>query len=138
MTPMYFTLGMAILAFIDFKWYVLPNVIILPAIAICALITGNWQWALVMFAIGAALFGFQWTCPNCGHVEEHKHAYSLHRGGDVKLFALLGAMIGWKALIVGILGYACLFIYRIIRDIHTSLPVTPFMFLPFVVIICIK
>jgi Flp pilus assembly protein protease CpaA len=129
---------MATLAYYDFRWYELPNWVMLPAIAICAHLTGNWQWALIMFAVGAGLFSFSWKCQACGHVEEHKHALSLHRGGDVKLFALIGAMIGWHAIVVCIVGYCSLFFYRNVLKNNLALPVTPFMFLPFVVAVCIK
>lgn len=133
--PLYFTLWMAVLAAIDWKWYMLPNWLILPLIAISVLVTGHWQWALLMFAVGAGLFGFKWQCPSCGHEESHTHDFSLHRGGDVKLFALIGAMAGPKALAICVLGYLILFVYRSFRYVHTGLPVTPFMFLPFAILI---
>lgn len=136
--PIIFTLGMAILALIDFKWYVLPNWLILPLIAICVALTGNWQWALIMFGIGAGLFGFKWQCPSCGHTESINHGFSLHRGGDVKLFALIGAMVGWKAIPICIIGYVILFLYRTLTYTQTGLPVTPFMFIPFALLIWFK
>lgn len=134
--PILFTLSMAILAVIDWKLYMIPNWLIMPLIAICALKTGYWQWALIMFAIGAGLFGFQWSCAKCGHIEVQRHNFSLHRGGDVKLFALIGAMAGWKALLICAIGYGLIFLYRAFLYIYAEgLPVTPFMFVPFAVLI---
>lgn len=134
--PIYFIVGMAVLSYIDWKWYLLPNLMILPLIAISVVITGNWQWALIMFGVGAGLFGFSWECPKCHHVESHAHQYSLHRGGDVKLFALIGALAGWKAIPICLVGYLLLFIYRTLNHVFSNgVPVTPFMLLPFSVLI---
>lgn len=133
--PLIFTAIMLVLALFDWKWYELPNWLILPLVAGAIAFTGQWQWALVMFGIGAGLFGFKWECSKCGHTEQHNHALSLHRGGDVKLFALIGALAGWKAIPICIVGYLILFLYRSIRYIHSGLPVTPFMFLPFAILI---
>lgn len=138
-TPVYFIIGMAILAVWDWKWYELPNLLILPLIAVSVAITGNWQWALIMFGIGAGLFGFKWQCPACGHTESHQHVFSLHRGGDVKLFALIGALAGLKALWICAFGYLLLFAYRQFKyQFAEGLPLTPFLFLPFAVLIWFK
>ena len=123
-----FIIALIILSYVDFKTLEIDNVTILPAIALGCFITGNWQWAGAMFLIGAGLFGFSWDCPKCGFQERHVHKFSIHRGGDVKLFAMMGAFMGPWALPTCFVGYGLLFAYRKLNNVFfQGLPVTPFM-----------
>lgn len=124
-----------VLALIDAKKRVVPNLIVLPAIAMGVYLTKNWQAMGIMFLIGMALFGFSWKCPHCGFIERHWTPFSFWRGGDVKLMALLGAFLGFKAALVLLFTLFLILIYRWRRNTREALPVTPFAFiamLPFI------
>lgn len=80
-----FFIGILILlATTDHLTFWIPNAIILPAILMGAYLTHNWLWMGIMFLMGTVLF-----------------ARHLWAGGDVKLLALIGAFLGWQALVVG-------------------------------------
>lgn len=83
---------------IDLEHQILPNVITLPGIAIGALLSliapPGWQEALIGVVLGGGiLYAIAW-------------AYYLWRReegmgmGDVKMLAMIGAFLGWKAVIV--------------------------------------
>ena len=67
----------AVLSAIDYKTHVIPNVIVVPAVLIGAILTHNWGWAVMLFIWGAYLF-----------------AKGVIMGGDVKLLAMVGAFLG--------------------------------------------
>jgi leader peptidase (prepilin peptidase)/N-methyltransferase len=83
---------------IDLEHQILPNVITLPGIAIGLLLSviapPGWRDALIGALLGAGiLYGIAW-------------AYYLWRReegmgmGDVKMLAMIGAFLGWKAVLV--------------------------------------
>lgn len=118
-----------LLTITDFRNYRVPNMIVIPGIILGIFLTGYWQWALCMGALGAAFFGYEWMCPRCGHVENFQHKYSLWRGGDVKLLAMVGAFLGWLALPIFIVSYGILLLFRVIMHVfYKPLPYTPFVF----------
>ena len=98
----------ATLAVIDGKFKVVPNVIVLPAIGYTIWQTGNWEWAIIMFCIGALVY-------------ERKR----WGGGDVKLMMLGGAVFGWHSIIAVGLMWQLLYLYRL-KTGAGSLPVGPF------------
>lgn len=103
---------MSAIAFIDWRTMRIPNVIVIPATALGLYFTGNFFWAAAMLAIGMAFFGFDWTCPQCGHEESHRGPFNLWRGGDVKLLTMIGAFFGIKALGVVAISYGILVFFR--------------------------
>ena len=124
-----------VLALIDAKKGVVPNLIVLPAIVAGVYFTGYWQAALALAVMGMALFGFSWKCPHCGFIESYKTPFSFWRGGDVKLMALLGAFLGFKAVLVLLFTLFLILTYRWRKNTKEALPVTPFAFiamLPFI------
>lgn len=109
MTNYIFILILLTLAIIDYLYYKIPNVIILPAIALGIYLTGNWFPALIMFCVSALIYKEHWW-----------------RGGDVKLMCLIGAFLGSKAIFILPLTLCLIYLYRIIKKYTASLAVTPF------------
>ncbi len=103
---------MFVLAITDYIYWYIPNGIVLPAIAVGCLITGNWLPAITVFAIGAYLYKSKYW-----------------RGGDVKLITMVAAFLGWMALPIFGATWALIKLFRIVRDNYQPLPVAPFMFL---------
>lgn len=112
MTAIIFMIIMLILAITDYLYWHIPNYIVLPAIAVGCLITGNWLPAITVFAIGAHLY---------------KNKY--WRGGDVKLITMVAAFLGWMSLAIFGATWALIKLFRLVRDNYQPLPVAPFMFL---------
>src|SRR3990167_6694423 len=97
MTNHIFILILLTLAIIDYLYFKIPNLIILPAVAIGIYLTGNWLSALIMFFLSAYIYKYNWW-----------------RGGDVKLMALIGAFLGMRAIIILPFTLILLYLYRII------------------------
>jgi prepilin signal peptidase PulO-like enzyme (type II secretory pathway) len=79
----------------DLRWYILPDEITLPAIAVALalnLILGkNWQALLLATALGAVWFGAQYLISRGKWVGD----------GDIRLGALIGVMMAsWQGLLV--------------------------------------
>lgn len=72
-----------IISLCDIKKFLIPNWIVLPAIAIGIYLTGNWHWALLMFSIGAVFYRYKYWA-----------------GGDVKMLSMVGAFLGIKTLYI--------------------------------------
>ena len=98
-------------AILDIRTRMIPNIVVLPTIALGIYLTGNWLGALMMFFLGALLY-----------------SKNIWRGGDVKLLTMVGAFIGLPAVFVLIGTFALIYLFRIFRDYHLALPVAPFMF----------
>jgi len=111
MTTYIFILLMAFFCFTDILYYVIPNWVVLPAIIVGGILTGNWIPAIIMFSIGTVLF------------KKEKMA-----GGDVKLMAMTGAFLGMWALPAFILARILGWLYRIIKNYNGMLPFAPFLF----------
>ena len=104
----------AISAYFDLRWLIIPNRVTVPALVLgfaCNSIRGAWLgangqpvwilgqhgaavgaldgflWAFAGFALGFTLFFIMWVLQTC-------------KGGDLKLFAALGAWVGWKLAIL--------------------------------------
>ena len=77
-----------VLAMIDWKIRIVPLYITVPSLILGCCLTGNVLPTLIMFAIGAILFKFK----ICG-------------GGDSMIFAIMGAFLGYVALIALIVAY---------------------------------
>jgi len=79
----------------DTRWYILPDQITIPAIAIALvfnLFLGlDWRWLLGSMVLGAAWFGLQYVISRGTWVGE----------GDIRFGALVGAMVAsWQGLVV--------------------------------------
>jgi len=110
MITLLFILLMAFLCLTDIRYYKISNWVVLPAIVVGGLLTGNWLPMVIMFLIGALLFNRKKLC-----------------GGDVKLMAMLGAFLGIWALPAFILSRCFVWLYRIIKKENGMLPYTPFL-----------
>ena len=110
MTTYLFILLMAFFCFTDMMYYIIPNWVILPAIVLGGILTGNWLPTIMMFLVGALLFKQEKLC-----------------GGDVKLMAMTGAFLGIWALPTFILSKCFVWLYRIIKKEDGVLPFTPFI-----------
>lgn len=104
-----FILLMLFFCFTDIKYYYIPNIVILPAILLGCVLSGNWLAALIMAILGVYLYNQKVFC-----------------GGDVKLLILAGAFIGGWALPAFILSRIAIWLYREIRNHHGVLPYAPF------------
>ncbi|MFH1867264.1 MAG: prepilin peptidase [Patescibacteria group bacterium] len=90
-----FSSFLLILFVFDFRWYILPDAITIPAIIVALvlnLILGkDWPWLLGATALGALWFGLQYF------VSRGKWVGS----GDIRLGALMGAMLAsWHGLLL--------------------------------------
>lgn len=109
----YFFCILILLSIIDMKELRIPNIIVLPAIALGLVYSpGNWPWALGMFILGTVMF--------------YAH---LMAGGDVKLLAMGGAFFGWVVFPSYLISRLLLWVYRKWRAVTSPLPYTPFFFL---------
>ena len=97
-------------ALTDILYMRIPNIVMLPALAIAGIMTGNWLWMAVMALFGALLVSREYWC-----------------GGDAKLLALVGAFLTWQAIVVGIGAIALIKAYRHVFSRQGRLPVAPFM-----------
>jgi len=101
---------MVVLSLLDIEYYYIPNAIVLPAILVGGLLTGNWIMAVVMFLVGVLFYNCKKIC-----------------GGDVKLLAMVGAFLGVWALPAFLLSKLLIRIVRDARDYDGALPYTPFI-----------
>ncbi|MFH1112196.1 MAG: prepilin peptidase [Patescibacteria group bacterium] len=86
-----------ILFVFDLRWYILPDIITIPAIVVALIINlmlgKDWLWLIISAVAGAVWFLLQ---------------YVLSRGkwvgsGDIRLGALIGAMLGsWQGLLIAL------------------------------------
>jgi leader peptidase (prepilin peptidase)/N-methyltransferase len=93
-----FALGAALLAIaaIDLRYQIIPDAITLPGVVVgflASLVPGRISWleSAAGIAVGAALFVAVIVLSRGGM-----------GGGDMKLGAMLGAFLGWKALLVAL------------------------------------
>lgn len=103
---------MLVLAILDYCYWYIPNAMVIPAIIIGCIFTGNWIPALCMLIIGAYLY---------------KKKY--WRGGDVKLITMVASFLGWLAFPIFGATWTLIKLFRLVRDNYQPLPVAPFMFL---------
>ena len=93
-----FFCALIVVTFIDLDHRIIPNVITLPGIPICfaagfALPTITYQEALLGILIGGgSLFLVAWTY----RLITKKEGMG---GGDIKLLAMMGAIVGWKGVL---------------------------------------
>ena len=107
---LYFLAILALLALIDARYHRLPNIAVIPAIIVSIFATGFWLQAIVMFCLAAYVY-----------------RQGLWRGGDVKLFCLIGATFGFLGILILPLTIVLIYSYRVFRDYNLALPVAPFV-----------
>ncbi|MBI3252947.1 MAG: prepilin peptidase [Candidatus Omnitrophica bacterium] len=100
------TLGLVVESFIDFRYKIIPDEITLPgmvaAVAASALWPGLhgetvWVWGVLRSLMGlAAGGGILWAAGSIAGRILKKEAMG---GGDVKLLAMIGALLGWQAVL---------------------------------------
>lgn len=92
-----FVSAMLVVTFIDLEHYIIPDVISLPGIIICFgasfLLPGlSWQDSLLGIVVGGGiLLLVAWVY----YLMTKREGMG---GGDVKLLAMIGALLGWKAI----------------------------------------
>ncbi len=93
-----FCAALLVITFIDLDHQIIPDIITLPGIPICFLISVlvlklNWLDALLGMVIGG---GSLYLIASGYRLFTHRDGMGM---GDVKLLAMLGAFLGWKSLI---------------------------------------
>jgi len=128
-----FLCALIVITFIDFDHQIIPDAISLPGIGVgfaAALILGdpNWTASLAGILLGGGLLwgvaeGYHWLTGREGM-----------GGGDIKLLAMIGAFLGWRAVPVTLMiaslagtaiGIGLMLIQR--RDSRTAIPFGPFL-----------
>jgi Flp pilus assembly protein protease CpaA len=102
------------IAYSDFERKIIPNWIVIPGIVAGLIVGQHYFWCAIMFGIVAIEYGL-----------------GLMAGGDVKLFSMIGAFLGIKALFVFLLTLLlmrwCVSINRKFRIADfAKIPVAPF------------
>jgi len=111
-TAIYFLI-LCILLYSDITNLTIPNIIVLPSILIGVVITGYWDYALLMFLVGSLIFSRGGFC-----------------GGDVKLMAMVGAYTGFYSIFILSLAISFTVIYYINKPTNQPRPFTPFVLAP--------
>jgi leader peptidase (prepilin peptidase)/N-methyltransferase len=96
-----------LLSGIDIKTMTLPDGIVLPAMAVSAVLSplnpwlgGDWQGRMKAVGLGFAMGGgILWVVAWAGSVIFKKEALG---GGDIKLLAFLGMVLGWEDAVNGL------------------------------------
>ena len=111
MVKILFVILMATIALIDKRTFTIHNLVVIPSCLIGCLLTEYWLSALFMFVLGSFI-------------------YSRNKlgGGDVKLMAMLGAFLGYKALFVFAISFLLSKSYRKIKKYKFSLAFAPFVY----------
>jgi len=108
-----YILILIVLAIIDCKRLIIPNLVVIPMILVGVLFTGHWDYALIMFLIGALMFSRDLFC-----------------GGDVKLMSMVGAFMGPYSFLILFLAFALTISYHKYKLVDMPQPFTPFVLLP--------
>lgn len=134
-TPIFFLLScsLVVISFIDLDYQIIPNQITYPGIlmgvaASFVLPKVSLQDSLIGLAIGG---GILWLVAVVFHWLRKKEGMGF---GDVKLLAMIGAFLGWKAVILtlvlssfvgAVVGYAALRVSG--KDVQEPIPFGPFL-----------
>jgi hypothetical protein len=113
---------LSILTFTDYKYFLVPNIVIFPSIILGCSLTLNFLPILVTF----------FSLMIINEIKILKYGYA---GGDIKLFTMIAAFKGWLVIPIVILTYFIIKTYREYENYRYTLPVTPFASLATVFII---
>lgn len=128
-----FLAALIVVTFIDLDHQIIPDVISLPGIPVgfaAAALTGDpgWQSSLIGILIGG---GILWAVAEGYYRLTGREGMG---GGDIKLLAMIGAFLGWRAvpitLILGSLSGTVVGLAFIVakgRDSRTPIPFGPFL-----------
>lgn len=119
-----------LISFIDYKSHRIENFIVLPAIALGIYLTGNWHYAAITYLL-LTLF----------HYDEDLNKKGILKwgGGDVKLFTMIAAFMGWFVLPIVVLTLMFIKLYRATQYVfYASLPVAPFALMASLMFLLIK
>ena len=95
----------------DILYMKIPNIVMIPALIIGCIFTGNWLWMLSFALIGALLVNRNYWC-----------------GGDAKLLALIAVFLGGWASMVGLGAISLIWAYRRVKQTYKQpLPVAPWL-----------
>ena len=109
---------MAGLSVWDAKKRHIPNIIVIPATIIAMITLKTYMAVGVAFLIGLWVYSKQKVA-----------------GGDIKLYIMCSAFLGWAGLLVLPLALLLIKLYRKIRDNYAPLAVAPFVFVASVAIV---
>jgi leader peptidase (prepilin peptidase)/N-methyltransferase len=128
-----FLAALIVVTFIDLDHQIIPDVISLPGIPVgfaAAALTGapGWQSSLIGILLGG---GILWAVAEGYYRVTGREGMG---GGDIKLLAMIGAFLGWRAvpitLVLGSLSgtvVGLVFILAKGRDSRTPIPFGPFL-----------
>lgn len=102
---------MTVLAGIDLYQKRLPNLIVIPAALIACVWLKTYNPTITAFLLGCLIY-----------------KKDMLAGGDVKLFIMVTAFLGWIGLLALPITILFIKLYRKIRGNYAPLPVAPFMF----------
>jgi leader peptidase (prepilin peptidase)/N-methyltransferase len=128
-----FTSTLLVITFIDMDHQIIPDRITLPGIPLCLLAAFwlpsiTWSQSIVGLVVGGgSLFVVAWLY----HFLTNKHGMG---GGDIKLLAMIGALIGWQGVVftifissaVGTLVGLVVMVYRR-GNLKIAVPFGPFL-----------
>lgn len=128
-----FLAALIVITFVDFDHQIIPDVISLPAIPLgllAAVLPGppSWQQSLIGIALGG---GSLWAVAEGYYRATGREGMG---GGDIKLMAMIGAFLGWKAVPVtlmlgsfagSLVGLSLILVHG--RDSRVPIPFGPFL-----------
>ena len=128
-----FLCALLVITFIDVDYQIIPDAISLPGIGVgfaAALVLGepSWKASLAGILLGG---GLSWGVAEGYHWLTGREGMG---GGDIKLLAMIGAFLGWRAVPVTLLlgslagtaiGVTLMLVQR--RDRRTAIPFGPFL-----------
>lgn len=134
-----FLLLILLFAITDARRNEIANIVIIPAIFIGCAFTHNWLWAAVMFVTALSITFADFKCNQCGgNLRVAPYALGHERlhviaGGDTKLFTMIAAFIGWKALMIFAMTMGILYF----KKAQENTAVAPYAFVSSILILAI-
>ncbi len=133
-----FALGFLVLSVIDLRHYILPDSLTIPGIVIGLAASSVWPWmhgqevwvrGLLSSAIGVVVGGgILWAAGSIAEWILKKEAMG---GGDVKLLAAIGAVVGWPGVLWTLMVGSCIGsvygIYQRVARGEALIPFGPFL-----------
>jgi len=130
MTKIYFIIFLIIIALYDFDKHKIPNIIVIPGIVLGVGLTGHWIASVLAFMAAVVMSMWNPLTQRFAHdIEtiEMKEGEHFIYGGDVKLLAMVAAFTGWKVVLITILSFILIKIFRKSTLFYGPLPMGPFV-----------